>query len=160
MSPSQDLDEARTLVNGRLDELSSGLRQVSLAIHGKPELLYEEFFAHETITAYVEKLGFTVKRKTYGLDTSFEVSVGEGGRQVVFCAEYDALPEIGHGCGHNLIAISSVGAFLAAAHALTALRIPGRLRLLGTPAEEGGGGKVRLSVYWRDCFRANYCRWR
>ncbi|KAF4471444.1 metal-dependent amidase aminoacylase carboxypeptidase [Fusarium albosuccineum] len=76
------------------------------------EIANEEFFAHDTITQYLEALGFQVSKHAYGLETSFEASVGSGGRQVVFCAEYDALPGIGHGCGHNLIATASVGAFL------------------------------------------------
>lgn len=105
-----------------------------------------------------------MKRSTYGLPTSFEAEVGSGGRLVVFCAEYDALPQIGHACGHNLIAVASLGAFIQAAGELKDSGKPGRLRLLGyvvpdrhfggdahaqtptnrTPAEEGGGGKARL----------------
>lgn len=92
----------------------------------------------------METLGFQVNKHAYGLETSFEAILGSGGRQVVLCAEYDALPSIGHACGHNLIACSSVAAFLGAAHALVTLNIPGRLRLLGTPAEEGGCGKAKL----------------
>jgi amidohydrolase len=69
---------------------------------------------------------------------------GTGGRVVVFNAEYDALPGIGHACGHNLIATGSIAAFLAVAAALKENSIPGRVRLLGTPAEEGGGGKIKL----------------
>ncbi|KOS23111.1 Peptidase M20 domain-containing protein 2 [Escovopsis weberi] len=137
-------EQLRALVGARLDELSPELRTINRAIHANPELAYNEVFAHETLTDYLEKLGFPVTRHAYGLDTAFEVSVGSGGRQVVVCCEYDALPDIGHGCGHNLIATSSLGAFLAAAHALAALAVPGRLRILGTPAEEGGGGKARL----------------
>ncbi|KAK5992296.1 Xaa-Arg dipeptidase [Cladobotryum mycophilum] len=144
MAQNIDNEQLRTLVNSRLDELNSDLHEINKAIHSNPELCYQEFFAHETLTNYLEKLGFEVKRKAYGLDTAFEVSIGKGGRQVVVCCEYDALPQIGHGCGHNLIATSSLGAFLGAAHAISELGIPGRLRILGTPAEEGGGGKARL----------------
>lgn len=142
--PSVDLEKARELVNTRIDAANPGLREVNQAIHSHPETCYKEYFAHETLTSYLEKLGFSVKRSTYGLETSFEASLGEGGRQVVFCAEYDALPEIGHACGHNLIATASLAAFLGAAHAMVTLSIPGRLRLVGTPAEEGGGGKAKL----------------
>lgn len=140
-----DLERARALVNSQIDQVSPELRvDVNKALHDNPETCYQEFFAHDALTAYLEKKGFEVKRKTYGLETSFEASLGQGGRQVVFCAEYDALPGIGHACGHNLIATSSFAAFMGAAHALTELKIPGRLRLLGTPAEEGGGGKAKL----------------
>ncbi|EEU39634.1 uncharacterized protein NECHADRAFT_82013 [Fusarium vanettenii 77-13-4] len=138
-------EQARLLVNSRLDHLDSSLHQeINKSIHSHPETAYEEFFAHDTITKYLQNLGFKVKKHAYGLKTSFEASLGSGGRQVVFCAEYDALPGIGHGCGHNLIATASVGAFLGAAHALATLKIPGRLRLLGTPAEENGCGKGKL----------------
>ena len=140
-----DVEQARTLINDRLDELDSSLRkEINQVLHANPETAYKEFFAHDTIVKYLEALGFQVNKHTYGLETSFEAILGSGGRQVVFCAEYDALPSIGHACGHNLIACSSVAAFLGAAHALITLNIPGRLRLLGTPAEEGGCGKAKL----------------
>lgn len=142
---SIDLIRARCLVGERVDELSNGLRsQISNVLHTNPELCFNEFIAHDTLTSYLEKLGLVVERRAYCLQTSFEAVVGEGGRHVVVCCEYDALPKIGHACGHNLIAISSMAAFLAAAHAMSALKLPGRLRILGTPAEEGGGGKALL----------------
>ncbi|OPB44024.1 metal-dependent amidase/aminoacylase/carbohypothetical proteinpeptidase [Trichoderma guizhouense] len=144
MASKVDIEQVRQLVNSHLDELSPQLRTVNQTIHDNPELAYKEFGAHDTITSFLEKLGFDVKRKTWGLDTSFEATIGSGGRQVVVCCEYDALPDIGHGCGHNLIATSSIAAFLGAAHALSKLNVPGRIRILGTPAEEGGGGKAKL----------------
>ncbi|KAK6369274.1 hypothetical protein LTS17_009614 [Exophiala oligosperma] len=113
-------------------------------IHDNPELNYREFQAHDNICTLMESLGYSVKRHTYGLETSFEVEAGHGGSLVVFNAEYDALPGLGHACGHNLIATSSIAAFIAAAEALGQSGREGRVRLLGTPAEEGGGGKVRL----------------
>ncbi|KAF6824584.1 aminoacylase 1-like 2 [Colletotrichum plurivorum] len=145
VSQGFDLEKARSIINSHLDELTSSLHNdINKTLHANPETAYKEFFAHETITNYLEKQGFTVKRHTYGLETSFEAEIGSGGRQVVVCAEYDALPDIGHACGHNLIATSSIAAFLGAARALSDLKIPGRLRILGTPAEEGGGGKAKL----------------
>jgi metal-dependent amidase/aminoacylase/carboxypeptidase family protein len=80
------------------------------------------------------------------MQTSFEAEYGSGGRVVVFNAEYDALPGIGHACGHNLIATASIAAFLGVTAALKQAsgKIPGRVRLLGTPAEEGKGGKAML----------------
>lgn len=142
-----DYAQARAIVSEHLDNLTGSLRsRINDPLHANPELNYEEHFAHDTITKYLEEvqLKLEVSKHTYGLDTSFEARVGSGGRLVIFCAEYDALPDIGHACGHNLIATSSVAAFLGAARALAQLQIPGRLRLLGTPAEEGGGGKVKL----------------
>lgn len=113
-------------------------------IHSNPELKYKEFQAHDNISNLMESLGYTVTRHSYGIETSFEVEFGQGGEVVVFNAEYDALPELGHGCGHNLIATSSIAAFIAAAEAIRDSGIEGRVRLLGTPAEEGGGGKIQL----------------
>lgn len=92
----------------------------------------------------LRSLGFEVTPHAFGVETSFSCEVGTGGRVVVYNAEYDALPEIGHACGHNLIATSSIASFLGVAAALKASGGPGRVRLYGTPAEEGGAGKVRL----------------
>ncbi|KAL6228668.1 hypothetical protein BDW75DRAFT_246467, partial [Aspergillus navahoensis] len=117
---------------------------VNQEIHSHPELSFEEVHAHDTICSILEKLGYSVTRHAYGLKTSFEAEVGTGGGLIVYNAEYDALPEIGHACGHNLIATSSLAAFLATAEAIKAHQIEGRVRLLGTPAEEGGGGKIEL----------------
>lgn len=140
-----DLTQARDIISSHLDNLSSTLHShINKPLHDHPETAFKEVFAHDTISAFLESQGFTVQRRTYGLDTSLEACIGQQGRQVVFCAEYDALPEIGHACGHNLIATASIAAFLAAAKALKELQIPGRLRLLGTPAEEGFGGKAIL----------------
>lgn len=141
----QLLLSARDIIGARLDELSPSLEsEVNEVLRNNPELVYEEFIAHDALSSYLEKRGFKVTRKAYGLDTSFEAEFGSGGRLVIFCAEYDALPEIGHACGHNLVATSSMAAFFGAAQALVDLKIAGRVRILGTPAEEGGGGKVKL----------------
>ena len=82
------------------------------------------------------------------METAFEARSGSGGAEdgplINFNAEYDALPDIGHACGHNLIATSSITAFLALSAALKKFGIPGRTQLLGTPAEENGGGKAQL----------------
>ncbi|KAI1761066.1 hypothetical protein GGR53DRAFT_506932 [Hypoxylon sp. FL1150] len=141
---AESITGARSIVGETLGKVSPGLREISLEIHSHPETAFQEVYAHDTITRFLEASGFTVNRSTYGLETSFETEVGSGGRLVVFCAEYDALPQIGHGCGHNLIAISSIGGFLSAAEALKRSGQPGRVRLLGTPAEEAGGGKAKL----------------
>lgn len=140
------ITNARSTVLSTIEKYKQGLLKVNKAIHSHPELCYEEHFAHDTITSYLSSLDFDVKKHTYGLDTSFEaeVEVGSGGRLTIICAEYDALPGIGHACGHNLIATSSIAAFIAAASAMRKHNIQGRLRLLGTPAEEGGAGKAKL----------------
>ncbi|KAL2752987.1 hypothetical protein ACRALDRAFT_1052744 [Sodiomyces alcalophilus JCM 7366] len=131
-------------VAAAIDACATSLRDVNRKIHDNPELGYKEVTAHDTISDFLEQQGFKVTRHAYGLDTSFEAEYGSGGRLVIFCAEYDALPDIGHACGHNLIATSSVAGFIALAETIKQLGIPGRVRILGTPAEEGGAGKVKL----------------
>ncbi|KAH7251047.1 hypothetical protein BKA59DRAFT_491628 [Fusarium tricinctum] len=96
------------------------------------------------LNTFVSDLGYEVKRHAYSIETSFEVIHGKGGRIVNFNAEYDALPGLGHACGHNLIATASVTGFLALAYVLEKFGIDGRVQLLGTPAEEDGGGKIAL----------------
>ena len=128
----------------KIDAADPQLRELNKIIHGNPELAYKEFLAAKNIFDFLQKEGFSVIEKAYGLETSFTCEVGDGGPLVIICVEYDALPNIGHACGHNLIATSSIAAFLGAAAALKSSGNPGRLRLLGTPAEEGGGGKVKL----------------
>ncbi|VUC37976.1 unnamed protein product [Clonostachys rosea] len=144
-SPSTPpLQKARSVIHHHLEHLDPLLREFNRQIHSNPEVAYKEFFAHDTLASFLEKQGFVVKKHAYGLETSFEAEIGQGGRLVVFCAEYDALPGIGHACGHNLIATSSLAGFLGAVQTLKELNLPGRIRILGTPAEEGGGGKVKL----------------
>jgi metal-dependent amidase/aminoacylase/carboxypeptidase family protein len=98
----------------------------------------------ETFTAFLESLGYSVKQQAYGIRTAFEVLSGSGGRLINFNAEYDCLPVIKHACGHNLIATSSLTAFVALAETVKKLGIEGRVQLLGTPDEEGKGGKITL----------------
>ncbi|KAF7717785.1 Peptidase M20 domain-containing protein 2 [Penicillium ucsense] len=142
-SPAQ-IEDIRVAVDAAIDELHDSLRKINHEIYSNPELAFEEHHAHDTICSFLEKQGFTVNRHAFGLKTSFEALSGSGGRLVNFNAEYDALPGIGHACGHNLIATSSITAFLALSAALKKFGIPGRARLLGTPAEENGGGKALL----------------
>lgn len=119
------------------------LRTLSDTIWRNPELLFKEFLAAEAAVKLLEEAGYTVTHPCYGLDTAFacEFSQGEG-PVFAIAAEYDALPEIGHGCGHNLICAAGVAAFLAVAELMKEENVPGKVILLGTPAEEGGGGKV------------------
>lgn len=119
---------------------------LSREIHARPELGDEEFFAVQILTDYLAAKGFTVEKGIAGQKTAFIATyrshAEEAGCHIAFCAEYDALPEIGHACGHNLIA----GASVAAAVALSGTA-PGRpftLSLIGTPNEEGRGGKIDL----------------
>ncbi|RBQ77687.1 hypothetical protein FVER14953_05680 [Fusarium verticillioides] len=127
-----------------VDQELNALRKINSAIHDNPELCFKEFKAHDNITALLESLGFAVERHAYSLDTSFVAEYGQGGRLVTICSEYDALEGVGHACGHNLIATASIASFLGIAAALEQSGAPGRVRILGCPAEEGGGGKIKL----------------
>jgi len=122
--------------------LVADLLTLSREIHADPELAYEERRAVERIAALLERRGHRVERGVGGLETAFRARVGPAGPSVALLAEYDALAEIGHACGHNLIAISNVGAFLVAAAQSERLEIG--VELIGTPAEERGGGKLDL----------------
>ncbi|KZZ90288.1 Amidohydrolase [Ascosphaera apis ARSEF 7405] len=133
-------EEVDEIVNQLEDKLSTLCR----TIWENPEIGQQEFKSHDTICDFMESLGYTVTRHAYGLPTAFEVLSGSGGRLVNFNAEYDSLPGIGHACGHNLITTSSVTAFLTLAKTIEKLGIEGRVQLLGTPDEEGEGGKPKL----------------
>ena len=131
----------------RVDEVvgreAGALDALSLEIHGSPELRYEEHKATAWITSFLEARGHEVERRLGGIATAFRARAGKaGGPRVAILAEYDALPEIGHACGHNLIAAGAVGAFLTLAP--HADRLDATVELIGTPAEEGGGGKIVL----------------
>lgn len=139
-SMERRLDAIDRSIKASTDELV----EISCDIHAHPELNYEEHHAAAVLTAALERHGFDVERGTGGIETAFKATAqGSGsGPTIGILVEYDALPEIGHGCGHNLIAISTLGAGIASKAALDDL--PGTIVVLGTPAEEGGGGKVRL----------------
>jgi amidohydrolase len=127
-----------------VDRLRDELLRVSRAIHARPELAFEERAAAALLVDTLRGAGLEVDAGAYGLETAFAAEFGaEGEPCVAVLAEYDALPEIGHACGHNLIAAAGVGAGLA----LSALgaRLPGRVRILGTPAEERGCGKELMA---------------
>ncbi|CAL9421427.1 p-aminobenzoyl-glutamate hydrolase subunit B [Streptomyces sp. enrichment culture] len=133
-------------LSAELTALRPRMEAVSLAIHARPELKFAEFHAHRVLTRWLAEAGFTVTAPAGGLDTAF-VAVHEGsgpGPYVAVLAEYDALPEVGHGCGHNLIAAGGAAAAIAVVRALPAH--PGTVAVIGTPGEEmGGAGKVRLA---------------
>lgn len=138
------MEEAKKRIAAAIDEAREDLLALSKNIHDNPELGFEEFKALEFISETLEKHGYQVQKGYGGLPTSFraEKAGKEGGPTVAFLAEYDALNGVGHGCGHNLIATCSVGAFLGLASIMEDL--PGRVCIIGTPAEEGGAGKVKL----------------
>ena len=132
-------------INARIDELSEELIDVSHAIHGNPELAFKEHFACKTLTDSLHKNGLEAASDVFTLETAFEAKMqGAGpGNTVAILAEYDALPSIGHACGHNIIATSALGATLGLQAVMQEL--PGIVRLIGTPAEEKGGGKELMA---------------
>ncbi|MCB1684977.1 MAG: M20 family metallopeptidase [Pseudomonadales bacterium] len=135
----------RDTILATVAELSEQLLAVSHEIHAHPELAFKEHRAAGLLCDTLAKQGIESNRNVYTLPTAFEADLPEGnpGPTVAVLAEYDALPGIGHACGHNLIATAALGAFLALAP--LAQRLPGTIRLLGTPAEEQGGGKELMA---------------
>jgi amidohydrolase len=118
------------------------LVELSHAIHAEPELAFAEHRSCAKTRALVAEYGFAMTAAPGGLDTAFRADFGSGPLVIGICAEYDALPGIGHACGHNIIAASAVGAALALAEVADELGLT--VVLLGTPAEEAGGGKALL----------------
>jgi amidohydrolase len=134
--------EAKTAARERIEGARDELLDLSRRIHAEPELGMEEFKACGWLSDSLEGAGFEVERGYRGLDTAFAARSGPGPLRVVVCAEYDALPGIGHACGHNLIAAMSVGAGLGLA--AVADQIGVEVTVLGTPAEESAAGKILL----------------
>ena len=138
-----DLARLKQRAADRIDECAAALDGLALEIHAHPEIAFEERFAARELSAYLEREGAAVIRGAGGLETAFVSETANGrGPTIALLAEYDALPGVGHGCGHNLMGTASVGAYLGALTALGELH--GAVRLIGTPAEEGGAGKVKL----------------
>lgn len=127
-----------------IDKRANDLVSISHQIHDKPETNFEEHFAHKILTDYIAEAKLKVTRGAYDLETAFDMRVrgGDGPTVAVLC-EYDALPGIGHACGHNIIATAGLGAGLALS--AVAEQCGGNLVVMGTPAEEGGGGKIEMA---------------
>jgi amidohydrolase len=145
---------AEELAAGRIEASRGDLVALSHFVHEHPELGYEEFASSAAVAAAAEAAGFTVERGVAGLATAFRATSGSGSLHLTICAEYDALPDVGHACGHNIIAASSLGAAIGLAAVADDLDL--RVTLLGTPSEEGGGGKIDLldAGYFDDAHAA------
>ena len=135
----------RAEIDTAVDTVARTLLDVSHAIHERPELAFEEHFACEILANTLRNHALTVETGVYTLETAFETTINPDldGPTVAVLAEYDALPDIGHACGHNIIATTALGAALALNS--VASQLPGRVKLLGTPAEERGGGKELMA---------------
>lgn len=139
---SRNVDELKKLACDRIDSVAQTLIEVSHEIHARPEQNFNEVFASELLVKTANQLGLETENHMYGCETGFSGEVGVG-PTVCIMSEYDALPDIGHGCGHNIIAAAGLGAAIGLA--VVSPQAGGRLRYLGTPAEEGGGGKLVMA---------------
>ncbi len=137
-----EINELKTRVVAEVDARRETLIRIADTIHASPEMAFQEFKAAALLSRTLEEGGFAVERGVAGLETAFSATLDgrDGGPTIAFLAEYDALPGLGHACGHNLIGTAAVGAGLAMQAVLP--EIPGRIAVIGTPAEEGGGGKA------------------
>src|SRR5262245_5052331 len=145
------LDQLKARVTDAVDRIADALWALALQIHANPELAFKEEKAAAWLTEFLERRGCRVERGVGGLPTAFRADVAgtADGPTIAVMAEYDALPGIGHACGHNVIATAGAGAGAAlalVAGSLGEARFPykGRIAVVGTPAEEGGAGKVKL----------------
>ena len=141
--PPTDVESAKRGTAERVDADRALLLELSGRIHAHPELAFEEHRAAAWLCEYLESRGLAVERGAYGLPTAFAARAGSGHPRVAVLCEYDALPGIGHACGHNVIAAAGAGAGAALAAAVA--ETGGSVVVLGTPAEEGGGGKVVMA---------------
>ena len=135
-------EELKTPIKERLELQKQQLIRLSLNIHDNPELGFHEEKASAWLIDYLEGNGFHVEKGIAGLPTAFSATYGKGSPKIALLAEYDALPEIGHGCGHNIIASSAVGAGVASKLAVD--HLGGSIVVLGTPGEEIFGGKIDM----------------
>lgn len=134
-----EISAAKTAVAAAVASRSDRLTALSRDLFEHPELCFEEVHAHEILTEMLSAEGLRVSPGAHGLATAFRAEAGTEGPLIAVLCEYDALPGLGHACGHNVIAAAGIGAGLAAASVAEACG--GRVLILGTPAEEGGGGK-------------------
>ncbi|MEG1301095.1 MAG: M20 family metallopeptidase [Erysipelotrichaceae bacterium] len=141
-----NIEEIKNNCDIYLDSNMKELWEISKYIHSNPELAFNESKACEAMTTFLEKEGFQVKKGLGKLETAFnaEFTHEKGDTVIAVLAEYDALPGIGHACGHNLIACSALGTAIELKKIMIDANLKGTLRIIGTPAEEDGGGKIIL----------------
>jgi amidohydrolase len=138
-------EELLARAEAAVEAAGGDLLALSHDLHAHPEEGYAEHRSVQAVADLLARHGVTAEVGAHGLPTALRASTGSGGPTVAVLAEYDALPGIGHGCGHNIICSSAVGAFLGLAAVLAGGELPGTALLLGTPAEEGGGGKELMA---------------
>ncbi len=132
----------KTAIKADIEKRRVQLTELCLKIHANPELGMHETRAAAWLTEYLKENGFRIESGICKMPTAFRATYGKGKPVIAFLAEYDALPEVGHACGHNIIGTAAVGAGIAAK--LAADNFPGAIRVVGTPAEELYGGKITM----------------
>ena len=144
---ARDIEEIKERIQEYVDANSTTLIKISQTIHANPEVAFEEFQSMALLADAVDRSGYQVSRGVAGLETAFVATSqsDQPGPTVAFIAEYDALPGLGHACGHNIIGTAATGAAMAIQSVRTDL--PGTVKLIGTPAEERGGGKVIMAEH-------------
>ncbi|MFC1920621.1 M20 family metallopeptidase [Chloroflexota bacterium] len=135
--------EIKASIVKEIEARRSQFNEISLKIHSNPELGFKEEKAAALLTGYLEENGFSVERGICQLPTAFRASYGTGKPKIAVLAEYDALPDLGHACGHNIIATSAIAAAIASRIAVD--QFGGTILVLGTPAEELYGGKALMA---------------
>ena len=138
-----EIEKLKASAIGEIETHRHHLSELCLKIHAHPELGFQEVKAADWITRYLEENGFSIERGICELPTAFKASYGQGKPAIAILAEYDALPDLGHACGHNLIATSAAGAGVAAKPAID--QLGGSIIVIGTPAEELYGGKAIMA---------------
>ena len=139
------MDEVKAAALGAIDAARGSLVALADQLHGRPEVGFEEYESSSCLVEFLRRQGFVVNYPIGGVDTAFRADWGADAPTVALVAEYDALPNIGHGCGHNLIAAGAIGAAVGVASVMSELE--GTLAVIGTPAEEvlyNVPGKVRM----------------
>jgi amidohydrolase len=142
---NSQIEELKAAALRSVDDRAKELTELALLIHANPELGFEERKAQEWLTARLSAAGFSIENGIGGLQTAFRAtwSTDRPGPAIGLLAEYDAFPNLGHACGHNLVGVATLGAGLAVRDACADL--PGRVEVIGCPAEEVFGGKVLMA---------------
>ena len=143
--PVPEREKARAAAVAAVDAAAPDLVELSRFIHANPEIALQEEKCSAACADFLARHGFAVERGVAALPTAFTARAGAGAPVIAYLSEYDALPGLGHGCGHNLIAIAGIGAGLGLSAALGTGGVSGAVRVFGTPAEEAVGGKVIMA---------------
>lgn len=138
------VEQRRAAAIEAIEERADGIVALSKYIHDNPEIAMEEFKSSAACADFLERQGFRVERGIADIPTAFSATYGDSGPHIAYLSEYDALPGLGHGCGHNLIAIAGITAGIGVKQAIEA-GLNGRVTVFGTPAEEAVGGKVLMA---------------